>query len=143
MHIVGVATLIMVLTLVGVEFSVFAFVNPAAWRLSPEPQLKMLSRFAFVLGRVMPIWYPLCAVLLVTVTWLHWQDMNRHTLIAADVLWVIASLASIIFLVPLNNKVAEGASDWHQAHRLWDMRHRMRVGLLAIAAVLLSYALVG
>jgi hypothetical protein len=59
MHLFNVATLFIVLTLVGVEFSVSAFVNPAASRLESEAQLRMLSRFALVLGKVMPVWYPL------------------------------------------------------------------------------------
>ncbi len=40
MHLFNMATVFIVLSLVGVEFSVSAFVNPAAWRLDPEPQLK-------------------------------------------------------------------------------------------------------
>ena len=64
MHLFNMATLFIIVTLVGVEFSVSAFVNPAAWRLDPESQLKMLGRFALVLGRVMPVWYPVCTVLL-------------------------------------------------------------------------------
>ena len=73
MHLFNIATLFVVLTLVGVEFSVSAFVNPAAWRLALDPQLSMLSRFASVLGKVMPVWYPACAVLLGMQTWLRWS----------------------------------------------------------------------
>jgi hypothetical protein len=57
MHLFNMATLFVVLTLLGVEFSVSAFVNPAASRLEPESHLKMLSRSALVLGKVMPVWY--------------------------------------------------------------------------------------
>jgi hypothetical protein len=57
MHLFKMATLFVVLTLVGVEFSVSAFVNPAASRLEPESRLKMPSRSALVLGKVMPVWY--------------------------------------------------------------------------------------
>jgi len=57
MHLFNMATLFVVFTLLGVEFSVSAFMNPAASRLEPESQLKMLSRSALVLGKVMPIWY--------------------------------------------------------------------------------------
>ena len=57
MHLFNMATLFVVLTLAGVEFSVSAFVNPAASRLEPESHLKMLSRSALVLGKVMPVWY--------------------------------------------------------------------------------------
>ncbi len=80
MHSFSVATLFVVLTLVGVEFSVSAFVNPAAWRLEPESQLKMLSRFALVLGKVMPVWYPVSTLLFVIQTWLYWHMPGRTVL---------------------------------------------------------------
>jgi uncharacterized membrane protein len=143
MHIFNVATLFVVLTLVGVEFSVSAFVNPAAWRLEPESQLKMLSRFALVLGKVMPIWYPVSTLLFVIQTWLCWHTPGRAMLLAADAIWVLTSVASIFFLVPLNSRVAEGAADWQRFHRIWDKRHRVRIVALAIAAVLLTYVVVG
>ena len=142
MHLFNMATLFMIVTLVGVEFSVSAFVNPAAWRLDPESQLKMLGRFALVLGRVMPVWYPVCAVLLGIQTWLHWHASGRKLLLAADVIWVAASIASIFLLVPLNSRVAEGAADWQRIHRIWDKRHRVRIATLAIAAILLTDVLV-
>src|SRR6476660_2974467 len=138
MHLFNIATVFFVVTLVGVEFSVSAFINPATWRLEPEAQLKMLGRFAFVLGRVMPVWYPACAVLLGIQTWFRWHEPGRGLLLAADAIWVLTSVASIFLLVPLNSRVVEGASDWQRIHRIWDKRHRVRIAALAIAAVLLS-----
>jgi len=70
MHLFNMATLFVVLTLAGVEFSVSAFVNPAASRLEPESHLKMLSRSALVLGKVMPVWYTVCTLFLGIQTWL-------------------------------------------------------------------------
>lgn len=142
MHVFNMATVLIVATLVGVEFSVAAFVNPAAWRLDPEPQLKILSRVALVLGNVMPVWYPVCALLLGIETWLHWHTSEVRVLFAADAIWLLASVATILFLVPLNSRVAEGAADWQQIHRTWDRRHRVRTAALAIAAVLLTYVVV-
>ena len=142
MHLFSVATLFVVLTLVGVEFSVSAFVNPAAWRLEPESQLKMLSRFALVLGKVMPVWYPVSALLFVIQTWLYWHMPGRAVLLTAAAIWVLTALASIFFLVPLNNRLAEGAADWQRIHRIWDRRHRVRIGALATAAILLTYVVV-
>jgi len=142
MHLFNMTTLFLVVTLVGVEFSVSAFVNPAAWRLDAGPQLKMLSRFAFVLGRVMPVWYPVCTVLLGIQTWLHWHASGRRLLLAADAIWVAVSVASIFLLVPLNSRVSEGAADWQRIHRIWDRRHRVRIAALVLAAVLLTDVLV-
>jgi uncharacterized membrane protein len=142
MHVFNVATLFIVIALVGVEFSVSAFVNPAAWRLDPEPQLAMLGRFAFVLGRVMPIWYPVCTVLLAVQTWLNWQTPGRDLLLIATALWVLTSVASLLVLVPLNTRIAQGAPDWQPLHHTWDSRHRVRIAALAIAALLLTAVLV-
>jgi uncharacterized membrane protein len=142
MHIVNVATLFVVLTLVGVEFSVSAFVNPAAWRLEPESQLKMLSRSALVLGKVMPVWYPVSTLLFCIQTWLCWHTPGRAILLTAVAIWVLTSVASIFVLVPLASRVAEGAPDWQRIHRIWDRRHRVRIAALATAAVLLTYVVV-
>ena len=138
-HIFNAATLFVVVTLVGVEFSVSAFVNPAAWRLDPEPQLKMLSRFAYVLGKVMPIWYTFATLFFFVQTLLSWHTSERAILLVASAIWVLTSAASIFFLVPLNNRVAEGTADWQLLHRIWDRRHRVRIAALAVASVLLTY----
>ena len=137
MYLFNMAIVFLVVTLVGVEFSVSAFINPAAWRLEPEPQLKMLSRCAFVGGRVMPVWYMACALMLGIETWLRWYAPGRGLLLAADAIWVLISLLSIFFLVPLNNRVVEGVADWQRIHQIWDGVHRVRITALAAAAVLL------
>src|SRR5277367_3174070 len=105
MHLFNMATLFVVLTLVGVEFSVSAFVNPAAWRLDPESQLKMLSRFALVLGKVMPVWYSVSTLLLGIQTWLYWHTPGRSILLTADAIMVLIAVASIFVLVPLAGRV--------------------------------------
>jgi uncharacterized membrane protein len=142
MHLFNMATLFVVLTLLGVEFSVSAFVNPAASRLEPESHLKMLSRSALVLGKVMPVWYSVCTLFLGIQTWLCWPTPGRAILLTADAIWVLISLASIFVLVPLASRVAEGAADWQRTHRIWDRRHRVRIAALATAAVLLTYVVV-
>ncbi len=142
MHLFNVAAIFVVVTLVGVEFSVSAFVHPAAQRLDPDAQRKVLSRLAFVLGKVMPVWYPVSGLLLGIETWLNWHTPGRDVLLAVTAIWLVVCVATIFLLVPLNTRVAEGAADWQQAHRVWDKRHRVRIAALAIAAVLFLYALV-
>ena len=140
MHLFNSVTLLVVLTMLGVEFSVSAYVNPNAWRLDPEPQLKMLSPFAAVLGKVMPVWYRAGLVLLGTETWLHRHTPEVRALLAASAIWLTTILATLLFLVPLNNRVIEGAAGWQKLHRTWDSRHRVRIIALAVASVLLVYA---
>lgn len=142
MHWFNIATVFFVVTLAGVEFSVSAFINPAAWRLEPAAQLKMLARCAFVGGRVMPVWYTACTLLLGLATWLHWHAPGRGVLLTADAIWVLTSVASIAILVPLNNRVMEGVGDWQRIHRIWDRRHRVRIAAIAVAALLLLDVLV-
>ncbi len=142
MHLVNMATVFVVVSLVGVEFSVAAFVDPAAWKLDPEPQLKLLGRMAAVLGKVMPVWYPVSALLLGIETWLSWHTPGRALLLTAVTIWFLASIGSIVFLVPLNTRIAAGDADWQRLHRTWDRRHRVRTAALAIAAVLFTYVVV-
>lgn len=142
MHAFDVITAFLTLTLVGVEFSVSAFVNPAAWRLEPGPQLDLVSRLAWVLGRVMPVWYPLCALLLGIQTFLCRHTAGFVFLLLATGLWVVASVGGIFFLVPLNTRIAARDADWQRLHHRWDGRHRVRTAMLATAAVLLVWVLV-
>jgi uncharacterized membrane protein len=139
MHLFNVVTLFVVLTLLGVEFSVSAFMNPAASRLEPESQLKMLGRSALVLGKVMPVWYSLSTLFLGIQTWLRWHTPGRAILLTADAIMILIAVASIFVLVPLARRVAEGAADWQRIQRIWDRRNRVRIAALATAAVLLTY----
>ena len=139
MHLFNIVTLFVVLTLLGVEFSVSAFMNPAASRLEPESHLRMLSHSALVLGKVMPVWYSLSSLILGIQTWLCWHTPGRAILLAADAIWVLISVGSIFVLVPLAGRVAEGAADWQRIHRIWDRRNRVRIAAVATAAVLLTY----
>jgi uncharacterized membrane protein len=139
MHLFNIATLFVILTLLGVEFSVSAFVNPAASRLEPESHLKMLSRAALVLGKVMPVWYSVSTLFLGIQTWLCWRTPGRSILLTADAIMVLIAVASISLLVPLASRVAEGAADWQRINRIWDRRNRVRIAALATAAILLTY----
>ena len=90
----------------------------------------------------MTVWYPVCALLLGVETWLYWRSADRNVLLAAGAIWLLASVASIVFLVPMNTRIAQGDADWQRIHRIWDKRHRVRTAALAFAAVLLTYVLV-
>ncbi len=142
MHLLNMATIFTVLPLLGVEFSVSVFVNPAAWQLPTEAQGKILSRLAVVLGKVMPVWYVLATLLLGVETWLSWHAPERTVLLIVDAIWVLTLAGSILFEVPLNNQVAKGVAGWQQIHRVWDGRNRARIAALAVAAVLLTDVLV-
>ncbi len=141
-HLFNVATVFLVLLMVGAEFSVSAFVNPSAWRLDPEPQSRMLSHYAAVLGKVMPFCYGAGLVLLGLETWLYRHTPEFTILLTASAIWFMATLGSIIFLVPLNNRVIAASTGWQAAHHSWDRRHRVRIVALATAAILFAYVIV-
>lgn len=142
MHLLNVAVALFVLLMVGSEFSVTAFTDPSAWRLEPVPQSVMLSHYAAILGKVMPFWYGIDLLLLGSETWLHRHTPGFALLLIATCIWFLATLGSILFLVPLNNRVIAGSAGWQTAHRAWDRRHRVRVVGLAIAALLFTYVIV-
>ena len=142
MHLLNVAVAFSVLLMVGSEFSVSAFTDPSAWRLDPIPQSVMLSHYAAVLGKVMPFWYGVNFLLLGAETWLYRHTPDFALLLLATAIWFLATLGSILFLVPLNNWVVAASPGWQAAHRSWDRRHRVRVVGLAVSAFLLSYVVV-
>jgi uncharacterized membrane protein len=146
MHLLDTITIMLAGLMVGSELAVSAFFNPAAWRLESTAQAQALSILAGSLGRVMPVWYGLCLVLLGLEVFLHWHHPVLIPLLAATLMWVGAIGLSISALVPINNRIASLnmkalAPGWKQEHKKWDSLHRVRIVLLALALLALTYAL--
>jgi uncharacterized membrane protein len=58
------------------------------------------------------------------------------------VLWVVAIVSTIIWLVPINNRVASWTPEslppgWREDRKRWDLLHRWRTLLLFIASACL------
>jgi len=148
MHLLNAITIGIVGLMVGNEFAVSAFVNPALWRLESDPQAQALSLLARSLGRAMPIWYGLCLALLALESFLHRHQAAYWPLLMATLIWVGVIVFTIGVLVPINNRIAALNSaapdpDWQRAHKRWDNLHRVRILLLALALFVLTYGLVG
>ena len=142
MHLFNVVTIFVIFVLLGVEFCVSAFINPAMRQLDVEPQAKALSIFARLLGGVMPFWYGACLLLLAVQAWLHRGTVAYPLLLTAGVLWLGVIVFTVVVLVPINNRIAaRSAADWQQQHRRWNYLHRLRVLLLAVAAFFLLWSL--
>ncbi len=127
--------------MIGVEFTVSAFINPTLRRLAPEPQAKALSLFAAVLGAAMPFWYGLNLMLIIAEAVLRRHTSALTPFITAAGIWVFVIVVTIAILVPINNRIARLQTtalpaDWQTAHRRWDTLHRARVALLLLAYVL-------
>ena len=128
--------------MVGAEFTIAVFINPAFEKLSEADHRAVVSPLAKLLGRVMPFWY--ASVLLLTasvalVLWLQSRQL-RMPVNASTALWAMAIVVSILWLVPLNNRISSwtGTSfpaDWRETRRRWDILHRFRVALLLLALI--------
>jgi uncharacterized membrane protein len=147
MHLLDTFTITLTGLMVGNELAVSAFFNPAVRQLESGPQAKGLSLLARSLGGLMPVWYGVCLALLVLESFLHRDRAALAPLLVAASIWAFVIVATILILVPINNRVAAldpaaPAPGWQKDHAKWDSLHRVRIVLLTIAAVALNYALV-
>lgn len=141
-QIVQIVAVLVMGTLVGVEFGVAAFTNPIVERLPDDAYRQARATGGRILGTVMPFWYFAAAALLVGVAWPGWSPLA----IAAVAVMGVIMILTLTTLVPINNRVAAsvGAGTEEEpvrelAHR-WDRLHWLRVALLAVALVLLVVA---
>jgi uncharacterized membrane protein len=147
MHLLDTITITLAGLLVGNELALSAFVNPALWRLESGSQAVGLSILARSLGRVMPVWYGLCLVLLVLESFLHRHQPALFPLLTATLLWAGVIVFTIRMLVPINDRIASLntaalSPSWRDDHKRWDSLHRFRILVLAVAYFALTYALI-
>lgn len=140
MHALIIVTTVCIGLLIGVEFAVSAFINPVLWTLEPSAQAAAIRLFARKLGRAMPPWYIASFVLLLIATIAHRHQPGEILLIAASVLWATIILLTILFLVPINNRMSQLSEEalvngTLLEHRKWDALHRLRVVALVAAMV--------
>jgi uncharacterized membrane protein len=138
MEVLNVVAIIVAGLMVGCELAIAAFVHPTLDKLPDDVHLPAASALARVLGRVMPFWYILVFLLALAEVVIQWQWHQSGTLpiwsTVSAVLWALASLYSVIALVPINNRIkSTPPPDWKTYRRRWDLLHRWRVVLLTIA----------
>jgi hypothetical protein len=114
--------------MVGSELAIAAFVHPTLDRLPDNVHLPAASALARVLGRFMPFWYILVFLLTLAEVYIQWRQSGRLPIWIATsaVLWALASVYSIIALVPINNRIASWEkvappADWKTFRCKWDM----------------------
>ena len=147
MHLLDKITITLAGLMVGNELALSAFVNPAMWQLESGAQAQGLSILARSLGRVMPVWYGLCQVLLTLESFLHRHQAALVPLLAATLIWAGVIVFTVGMLVPINDRIASlntaaPTPGWKHDHKKWDSLHRVRILLLTIALLALTYALV-
>jgi uncharacterized membrane protein len=143
--VLAVVTVVVVGTMVGVEFAVAAFLNPVLDRLPDDGGIAAHGDGARVLGRVMPFWYAGSVVLGTAWSALAWGG-GAEPVVAATVLLAVSVVMSVLLLVPVNARVASWSdtgppADWQRQVRRWDRFHAVRVGVIALAFALFAVAL--
>jgi uncharacterized membrane protein len=136
MEVLNVVVIIVAGWMVGCELAIAAFVHPTLDKLPDDVHLPAASALARVLGRVMPFWYILVFLLTLAEVVIQWRQSGRLpvSIAISAVLWMLASLYSIIALVPINNRIkSTPPPDWKTYRRKWDLLHRWRVAILTIA----------
>jgi uncharacterized membrane protein len=140
-----VATILSIGLMTGVELCVWLFIDPVLWALEDQLRGQAVRLFARRLGAAMPFWYCLNLLLLVAESILFRHERGAALLSTAAGLWVAVIVLTLIFLVPINNRLARedwrlSATEAHREHRRWDRLHRVRVIALAAAMVLFLVA---
>lgn len=133
--------------LVGNEFTVGVFINPAFSRLPEVPQAAAARETARLYGKVMPFWMALNLILSLT---LVFAVAVRYSaawwfFLTATILFAFIIVFSIVFPVPINNRIASWDAnnlpdDWRDLRRRFDRLHAFRVLLLltALACLILG-----
>lgn len=135
-----ITTIICIGLLIGNEFAVSVFVNPVVWKLDDTAQASAIRLFAARLGAAMPFWYAACLVLLLIETVLRRHEPGFSLLVIASIIWAAVILLTVLFLVPINNRMARLAPNSlreqsRREHKRWDTLHRIRILTLSVSLV--------
>jgi uncharacterized membrane protein len=140
MEVLNVVAIMIAGLMVGCELAIAAFIHPTLDKLPDEAHLPAASAIARVLGTVMPFWYNLTFLLTLAEVVIRWHQSGRLPIRIATsaVLWMLASVYSLIALVPVNNRIKSWEKsipppDWKTYRRRWDMHHHWRVVLVTMA----------
>ena len=141
----SIATILSIGLMIGTEFAVWAFINPILEKLDEPARRNAVRLFAEKLGRVMPFWYGANFALLVIEAFLM-RGYAAGLLGIALAIWAAVIVLTLIFLVPINNRLARKVSGLspdqeHRQHQRWDVLHRARVVSLVVAFALFLTAL--
>jgi uncharacterized membrane protein len=134
-------TILSVGFMIGTEFAVSAFINPILGQLDAKAETAATRLFARKLGKAMPFWYILNFGLFAVEASIRRHDAGLAWLVVAASLFALAIVMTLIFLVPINNRIAGAQEEVFPdslkvEHKTWDLLHRGRVAVLALAMAL-------
>jgi uncharacterized membrane protein len=135
-----IATTLCIGLLIGNEFAVSVFINPILQKLDDRTRAKAISLFATRLGRAMPFWYAFSLLLLLLEVFTKRHESGSILLIAASAIWLAVIVLTVLFLVPINNRMMrlDAESFPEQArreHNRWNTLHQLRVTALVVAMI--------
>lgn len=132
----------------GSELNVAAFAHPTFSRQPAQVHIPMRSSFAQLFGHVMPFWMGGSTLLnlLLLLPFQHMTDPAWRLAAIAFAIQVFAVIYSLVFPVPINNRIAKWTpaslpADWQTQERRWDTYHWLRTCGLVVAFVLLAISL--
>jgi uncharacterized membrane protein len=128
MLIFDIVTIVSIGLLIGTELAVSVFINPVLARLDDRTRAQAIQMFAIRLGKAMPVWYVANFVLVLTLTWLQRHQPSQSLLITSSVIWAVVILLTILFLVPINNRMMRldpnsFTETQQREHRRWTTGH--------------------
>ena len=131
--------------LIGTELAVAVFINPILRKLGAREELRAIRLFAAKLGAAMPFWYGISLILLIAEAISRHGETGYVLLIAAGAIWAAVIVLTLVFLVPINNRLARvdpdaAAEPALKEHGRWDAMHRWRVATLTAAMVFFLFA---
>jgi uncharacterized membrane protein len=134
----------------GSELNVAAVGHPIVGQQTLEVHVPMRASFATLLGQVMPFWMVGSTLLnlLLLLPFEHLKGSAREFAVVAFAIQVFAVVFSLIFPVPINNRIAKWTpaslpGDWKAQEHRWDAYHWFRTCALIVAFALLALALRG
>ena len=135
-----VVTTVCIGLLIGTEFTVAVFINPILRKLGLREELRAIRLFAARLGSAMPVWCCVSFLLLIAEAIFRHGEAGSLLVIAAGVIWALVIILTVLFLVPINNRLARVDPESPvepalQEHGDWDTMHRWRVASLTAAMI--------
>jgi uncharacterized membrane protein len=143
-HLLDVISILAASLMTGNELTVALFLHPTLSRLPDAVHAPAARAFAKLFGRVMPFWYALVFALSAVETWLRLPltSLSAELLLTSTILWLLTIVFTVIFPVPLNNRIAAWdvnaiPKDWKLQRQRWDRLHTIRVVALLAALICL------
>ncbi|MFC3961009.1 anthrone oxygenase family protein [Nocardia jiangsuensis] len=140
-----IGTVVIVGSMVGVEFSVAFVINRILDGLPGDAGLLGRAHGGRMLGTLMPFWYfgslALSAIWAVTA----WRDPGTGLVVTAAALLIVSVVMSLLLLVPINNRAKTWTAEnrpevWKEQSNRWDRYHYVRVAIIVAAFALLTAA---